>query len=70
VQSLKSIILLNDKHRIKHAPAVITGFADLAVIGVGIYSIYEILLSDFALADAPPGYQTPWNHSQYGAEFC
>jgi hypothetical protein len=43
---------------------VVTGFADFVVFGVGIYSIFEVLLSDFALADAPPGYQTLWDHFQ------
>lgn len=34
---------------------------------MGIYSILEILLSDFALGDAPVGYPTPWSELQYVA---
>jgi hypothetical protein len=47
---------------------VITGSADLIVLGVGIYSVFEILLSDFALGDAPVGYPTPWTKLQYVAD--
>jgi hypothetical protein len=46
---------------------VVIGFADLTVLGVGIYSIFEIALSDFALADAPQGYRNPWSHLQHVA---
>ena len=60
--------LLDYAHRIKRAPGVITGSADLIVLGVGIYSIFEILLSDFALGDAPVGYPTPWSELQYVAD--
>lgn len=64
---VESVTLLDNKHRIKRAPGVIVGFADLIVLGVGIYSVFEILLSDFALAEAPQGYQTLWSHLQHVA---
>lgn len=64
ISFIEAVPLLDYTHRIKRAPGMITGFADLVILGVGMYSLFEVLLSDFALADAPTGYQTPWRHLQ------
>ena len=51
--------LLDPTHRIKRAATCFLGFMDLAVIAIGIYSIFEIIFSTYNLSDAPSGILVP-----------
>lgn len=56
--------LADPTHKIKRATICFVGVVDVVVIAVGIYSIFEILFSDYDLSDAPPGTQAPWEGLQ------
>jgi hypothetical protein len=59
--------LADPKHKIKRPATCAVGLADLVVLGVGLYSIFEIALSDMNLDDAPPGTTAPWASLQHVA---
>jgi hypothetical protein len=64
---LESIALASPTPKIKRAATCVVGLADFLVFAVGLYSVFEILLSDFSLMDASEGTQAPWNSLRHTA---
>lgn len=64
VHSIEIVALVDPTHKVKRAATCAVGFADVVVVAVGIFSVFEIGLSDWNLADAPTGTVVPWGPLQ------
>ncbi|OJJ00273.1 hypothetical protein ASPVEDRAFT_70521 [Aspergillus versicolor CBS 583.65] len=54
----------NPAKKIKRAATCAVGFADFGIFAVGLYAVLEVALSDYALGNAPVGYERPWKGMQ------
>lgn len=54
----------NPARKAKRAATCAVGFADFVIVAVGLYAVFEVALSDYALGNAPVGYERPWKGMQ------